>query len=90
MSNDNLESEVSKDLLNILEDSTDYDVKIKVGNKQNEEREFKAHSLILSARSKYFRMALLKERANVKDGFILICQPNISPPVFYIILKYLK
>jgi hypothetical protein len=87
MSNDNLKLEVSKDILNLLENSTDYNVKIKVGDEQNQIKEFKAHSLILSARSKFFRTVLSKEHANEKDGFILICKPNISPPVFDIILK---
>ncbi|KAF0414547.1 btb/poz domain-containing protein 19-like [Gigaspora margarita] len=72
---------------NLLENPKDFDVKIKVG-KTPKIKEFKAHSIILSARSDYFKAALSSQWARIKDGIIIFDKPNISPPVFEILIKY--
>ncbi|RHZ84100.1 hypothetical protein Glove_85g103 [Diversispora epigaea] len=73
----------------LLEDDDDYNVTIKVGKNQNVQ-EFRAHSTILRARSPYFKSALSNQWANnKKDGMILFIKPNISFPVFTLIIKYI-
>jgi hypothetical protein len=64
----------------------DYDVKIIVGEEPNI-KEFKAHSIILSSKSIYFRTALSSRWAKKKDGIIIFNKPNVSPPVFKVLLK---
>src|SRR5438105_15866487 len=49
-------SKLVNDLTNVLNESDYYDVEIKIGN--GDVKIFKAHSLILKARSLYFRAAL--------------------------------
>lgn len=76
---------LSEDLGQLLEKEENYDMIIHVGE---ENKEFKAHSLILSARSSYFKSALnnywtIKQH----DGKIIFKKPNISPKVFQFILK---
>ncbi|RHZ84092.1 hypothetical protein Glove_85g86 [Diversispora epigaea] len=80
---------LSKDFSQLLEDADDYNVTIKVGENQNTQ-EFHAHSIILRARSPYFKSALSNQWANnKKDGMILFTKPNVSPPVFTLIIKYI-
>jgi hypothetical protein len=71
---------------NLLENSGDYDVKIIVGEEGNI-KEFKAHSLILSSRSTYFKNGLSTRWARKDDGIIIFNKPNISPLVFEVIIK---
>lgn len=79
-------SSLSKDLSLILYDSDDYNVIIQVGKDQNM-KEFKAHSVILRARSPYFKSALSNKWITKKDDMILFNKPNIDPIVFELILK---
>ncbi|GBB92942.1 hypothetical protein RclHR1_02090006 [Rhizophagus clarus] len=81
-------SSLSKDLSSILEDADDYNVVIQVGEDQDM-REFKAHSVILRARSPYFKSALSGQWITKKDDMILFNKPNITPTVFELILKYI-
>ena len=50
-------SSLSQDLSLVLDDSDDYNVVIVVGKNQDI-KEFRAHSVILCARSKYFKIGL--------------------------------
>jgi hypothetical protein len=52
-------------------------------------KEFFAHSLILSARSSYFKIALSKEWPKKENGIIIFKKPNISPEIMELILKFL-
>ncbi|KAF0458743.1 btb/poz domain-containing protein 19-like [Gigaspora margarita] len=70
----------------LVENPKDYDVKIKVGEYPNI-KEFKAHSIILLARSDYFKTALSSRWAKREDRFIIFDKPNISPLVFEILIK---
>ncbi|RHZ84091.1 hypothetical protein Glove_85g87 [Diversispora epigaea] len=82
-------SSLSQNFSQLLEDADDYNVTIKVGENQNTQ-EFRAHSTILRARSPYFKSALSNQWANKKkDGMILFTKPNISSPVFTLIIKYI-
>jgi hypothetical protein len=77
---------LSNDLSHLLKDTNDCDVKIKVGKKPNI-KEFKAHSIVLSSRSIYFKKAFSEQWARKENGFFISNQPNISPKVFEIIIK---
>jgi hypothetical protein len=82
----NLHSGLSKDLSLILNDADDFNVIIQVGENQNI-REFRAHSVILRARSPYFKSALSSEWITKMNNMIMFNKPNISPKVFDMILK---
>ena len=79
-------SGLSKDLSLILNDADDFDVVIQVGENQNS-KEFRAHSVILRARSPYFKRALSADWATKENNMIMFNKPNISPIVFDMILR---
>src|SRR5436190_3999154 len=79
-------SSLSKDLSLILNDSDDFNVIIQVGESQNV-KEFRAHSVILRARSPYFKSALSANWITKKDNMIMFNKPNINPTIFDMILK---
>jgi hypothetical protein len=79
-------SGLSKDFSLILNDSDDFNVIIQVGENGNI-KEFKAHSVVLRARSPYFRSAFSNEWITKKNNMIMFNKPNISPSVFEMILK---
>lgn len=79
-----LHSSLSKDFSLLLNNADDYNVIIRVG-KDNNIKEFRAHSVILCARSTYFKREL--RRVTKKDSMILHNKPNITPKVFETILK---
>ena|ERR1051325_9153845 len=76
-----------RDISRLYEDSDDCNVQIQVGHGSNV-RVFKAHSVILRARSSYFRAALSSNWAKKDGDYMILHQPNISPIVFEIILRY--
>ena len=74
------------DFSNLLNSSDYYDIEIKVGEGEDV-KIFKAHSMILKARSLYFRTALSNNWIRKSDnGNILFEKENISPKVFEILL----
>ena len=75
-----------KDLSLMLNDSDDYNVIIQVGENENV-KEFRAHSVILRARSYYFKSAFSTGWITKKNDMIIFNKPNITPTVFDIILK---
>ncbi|POG81698.1 hypothetical protein GLOIN_2v1470532 [Rhizophagus irregularis DAOM 181602=DAOM 197198] len=79
---------LSKDLSLILNDADDYDVIIQVGDNQNT-KEFRAHSVILRARSPYFKGALSANWITKKNNMMMFNKPNVTPIVFEMILKYI-
>jgi hypothetical protein len=79
-------SGLSKDFSLILNDADDFNVIIQVGEINNT-REFRAHSVILRARSPYFKSALSTEWITKKNDMIVFNKPNITPIVFDMILK---
>ncbi|GBB98679.1 hypothetical protein RclHR1_00330006 [Rhizophagus clarus] len=81
-------SGLSKDFSLLLNDADDFNVIIHVGENNNT-KEFRAHSVILRARSPYFKGALSSDWVTKKDGMILYNKPNITPIVFDMILKYI-
>ncbi|GBC38342.2 hypothetical protein GLOIN_2v1842978 [Rhizophagus irregularis DAOM 181602=DAOM 197198] len=81
-------SGLSKDLSLILNDADDFNVIIQVGENQNT-KEFYAHSVILRARSPYFKCAFSSNWISKKNNMIIFNKPNVTPTVFDIILKYI-
>ncbi|GBC10238.1 hypothetical protein RclHR1_09460011 [Rhizophagus clarus] len=79
---------LANDLTHLLKDTNNCDVKIRVGKEQNI-KEFMAHSYILSSRSIYFKKAFSEQWARKEDGFFISNQPNISPMVFEILINYI-
>ncbi|CAG8446935.1 14355_t:CDS:2, partial [Dentiscutata heterogama] len=77
---------LARDIGNLLNDSLDEcNVIIEVGQSPNFQI-FHAHSIILRARSPYFRSALSKNWAKKDGDLMTFSKPNISPKVFEIIL----
>src|SRR5689334_881012 len=79
------------DFTNLLKesDSYSYDMEIKTGGADKEGvKTFKVHSIILKARSSYFKAALSNNWMIKKsqDGIILFEKENIFPNVFEILL----
>ncbi|RGB27979.1 BTB/POZ protein [Rhizophagus diaphanus] len=84
----NFHFRLSEDFSLILDDADDYNVIIQVGENNNK-KEFRAHSVILRARSPYFKVALSTNWITKKDNMIMFNKPNITPTVFHMILKYI-
>ena len=76
------------DLSDLLNESNFYDVEIKVGEDENV-RTFRAHSIILKARSSYFKAALSDnwiKKSEDNDNIILFEKKNTSPKIFDVLL----
>ncbi|RIA86380.1 hypothetical protein C1645_740878 [Glomus cerebriforme] len=80
--------EVMNDYEKLLTTRIGYDVIIYAGENENI-KELHAHSLILSARSQYFCVALSDKWAEKKDGKFVFKKPNVSPQFFEIILRFI-
>ena len=81
-------SKLVNDLSDLLNESGFYDVEIKVGENDNV-KTFKAHSIILKARSSYFKVALSNnwiKKSEDNDNIILFEKENISPKIFEVLL----
>jgi hypothetical protein len=76
-------SGLSKDLSLVLNDFDDSNVIIQVAENQ----EFRAHSVILRARSPYFRNIFSSKLIIKKDNMFIFNKSNIAPNIFEIILK---
>ncbi|KAG9295521.1 hypothetical protein G9A89_000172 [Geosiphon pyriformis] len=80
---------LSRDFTKLLDNARDHDVSIEVGE-GDKSQTYKAHSLILRSRSKYFATALSNEWARTQGAnMIFFKKPNISPFVFGVILRYI-
>ncbi len=82
----NRTSDISKDFSKLLENPYGYNIKIKVGEEPNV-KEFRAHSIILCARSTNFYKAFSKHSVRYEDGIIIFTNPNVSPLVFEVLIK---
>ncbi|KAG9287958.1 hypothetical protein G9A89_017553 [Geosiphon pyriformis] len=76
------------DLDELLQHSDEYNLIIEAGEKA-ELQQFQAHSIILRARSPYFRRALSNEWAKKKEHILIFKKPNIAAKIFEIILGYM-
>ncbi|CAG8746076.1 20015_t:CDS:2, partial [Cetraspora pellucida] len=75
---------------NLVEKSKnlDFDMIIRVGE-EPDIKEFKVHSIVLSASSCYFEAALSSRWARRENGIIIFNKPNISPLVFETIINHI-
>ncbi|CAB4440111.1 unnamed protein product [Rhizophagus irregularis] len=80
----------SRDIGKLLENSRNtHDIIIRVGEGTSQ-KDFRAHSLILRVRSRYFQNELTNiEKLYKENGIIVFDKRNYSPKIFKIILKYL-
>ncbi|RHZ85529.1 hypothetical protein Glove_64g69 [Diversispora epigaea] len=78
---------LSQDFSELLNDKKEYNVVIEVG-KEGNKKSFTGHSAVLRYRSSYFDKELENVTAN-KNHIKTIVRPNISAPLFEIILKYI-
>ena len=69
-----------KDISSVLSDADDFNVIIRVGENQNM-KEFYAHSVILRARSSYFKRAFSTDWITKKNNMIVFNKPNITSTV---------
>src|SRR3954471_15326640 len=74
-------SSLSFDFSKLLKDSHNYDVIIKV-----DEKEFKAHSIILYTRSNYFKLLLSRGRIIKENNVACIEMTGIDPDAFEMII----
>ncbi|CAG8587717.1 3331_t:CDS:2, partial [Dentiscutata heterogama] len=82
-------NDITDDFKELYESKEDYDAII-IAGEEPYIKEFQVHSLILRARSSYFRSAFSAnwaERNN--DGHLVLKKPNVRALVIEIILKYL-
>lgn len=79
-------SGLSKDFSLLLNNADDFNVIIQVGENNNT-REFRVHSVILRARSPYFKSALSNEWITKRNDMIVFNKPNITPLIFDMVLK---
>ncbi|RGB33295.1 hypothetical protein C1646_761894 [Rhizophagus diaphanus] len=77
-----------RDISELYDGADDYNVKIQVGE-DSETEIFNAHSVILRARSTYFRSAFSSNWAKKEGDFYIFKKPNVSAIVFQIILRYI-
>ena len=77
---------LSKDFSLILNDADDYNVIIQVGENQNI-KEFRAHSVILRARSSYFKGALSSNWITKQNNMIMFNKPNVTQIFYDMILR---
>ncbi|CAG8488768.1 1300_t:CDS:2 [Acaulospora morrowiae] len=79
---------LSRDFIKFLETQKYCDLSITVGQGDSC-KTFKAHSVILSARSKYFDRALSANWSKSEGDLLTFEKPNIKPEVFEIIIRYM-
>ncbi|KAG9288954.1 hypothetical protein G9A89_019576 [Geosiphon pyriformis] len=77
----NFQIKFCADIGKLLEQNNTHDVIIHAGKEPNMKK-YKAHSLILCARSRYFRIGLSADWAKKKDEIFVFKKPNILPEVF--------
>ncbi|CAG8467642.1 2485_t:CDS:2 [Funneliformis mosseae] len=78
-------SRLSRDLSLRLNDGDDFNVIIQISEDKNA-KSFRAHSIILRARSSYFKRVLSVTK---KNDLITQYKPNFTPVVFNMILTYI-
>ncbi|CAI2166146.1 17301_t:CDS:2 [Funneliformis geosporum] len=81
-------SDLVKDISSLLHNADDFNVIIQVGEGQNTKK-FHVHSVILRARSPYFKIAFSTNWIQKTNNTIMFNKPNITSFVFDMILMYI-
>lgn len=76
------------DFAHILENGDDHNVLINVGQDPNKQS-FKAHSVVLRARSPYFKTALSNDWIRKEGTMSVFNKPNIDPYIFSLLLRFM-
>ncbi|KAG9306490.1 hypothetical protein G9A89_008426 [Geosiphon pyriformis] len=76
------------DLSKLLQNSDEYNMTIEAGEKAGRKK-FQTHSIVLRARSPYFRRVLSNGLAKKKGIILKLKKPNIAAKIFEIILRYI-
>ncbi|PKK76726.1 hypothetical protein RhiirC2_862418 [Rhizophagus irregularis] len=79
---------LSRDLTKLIENKKNYDFIINVDD-ENNKKEFCVHSIILEARSSYFRNSLLNGFTKKENNIYILDLPDISVNVFNIVIRYI-
>ncbi len=77
---------LSQNFSQLYDNADDCNVIIEVGDFPNT-KEFRAHSLILRARSPYFNRAFSQNWITERNNIIRFNKPNFSPIVFEMIIR---
>ncbi|RHZ62384.1 hypothetical protein Glove_340g71 [Diversispora epigaea] len=83
------QADIIEDYKQLYESEEGYDVKIYIGEDENDLDELHAHSVVLRSRSPYFRRAFSDEWMKKQDGYFIFKKPNFSVSVFKVILKFI-
>ncbi|RHZ60080.1 hypothetical protein Glove_359g22 [Diversispora epigaea] len=84
---DTYKTDFIKDLAQLMNSGFNYDSIVSCGNKPNVV-DFEVHSVILGARSSYFRLASSLNYPLRKSGVFLFDLKDIEPNIFELLLKY--
>ncbi|CAG8738358.1 8308_t:CDS:2, partial [Acaulospora morrowiae] len=84
----NLLEGLSKDFGEYLKEGGGYDVKIHIGE-HHDQKTFEAHSMVLAARSPYFRREISDIPLNSRKSVIELRESEIPPNVFELLLRYI-
>ncbi|CAG8528629.1 5565_t:CDS:2 [Paraglomus brasilianum] len=84
----NFYAQQSTNFLKLFESGRNFDLILYAGYRQDR-KEFKVHSQILCAQSKYFRAALSRKWLKLKGNYYVFEKANVEADVFEIILRYL-
>lgn len=76
----------SQDLIKILESKRNYDFIINI-DKEDNKREFYAHSIILEVRSSYFEHVLSNGLVRKENNIFIVDFPDISVNAFKILIR---
>ncbi|RGB26125.1 hypothetical protein C1646_770816 [Rhizophagus diaphanus] len=79
---------LSQNFSQLFDDADDFNVILKIGE-NSDTKEFRAHSIILRARSPYFRRALSHDWATIENNIFTFTKQNISPIIFEMIIRYM-
>ncbi|GBB97534.1 hypothetical protein RclHR1_00300013 [Rhizophagus clarus] len=79
---------LSQDLLNLLENKKNHDFIINV-DKDNNKKEYRAHSIILGIRSDYVQDAISNGLARKENDVYILELPDISVNVFDVLISYI-
>ncbi|PKY15744.1 BTB-domain-containing protein [Rhizophagus irregularis] len=79
---------LSQNFSQLFDDADDFNVILKIGE-NSDTKEFRAHSIILRARSSYFKRALSQDWATIENNIFTFTKQNISPIIFEMIIRYM-
>jgi hypothetical protein len=77
---------LSQDFMKLLENNKNHDFIIKI-DKDDNKKEYQAHSIILETRSAYIQEVILNGLARKENNILILELPDISVNVFDILIR---